>query len=469
MKAIALAVRSPLCHSCFRCSFLLISLSFLLVCFAFCQMALAVSPAPDGGYAGNNTAEGTSALFSLTSGADNTAIGFQALFRNTSGTYNSGEGFRALFSNTTGFFNTATGVQALNSNTIGAQNTATGVNALFSNTTASYNTANGTSALFHNTTGSQNTATGVNALTNNTTGNTNTADGVNALYRNTSGSHNTATGVQALFNNTGSNNTATGYQALYRNTTGPENTATGYLALNANNTGFDNTANGAFALESNTAGYGNTANGHQALDGNTTGAYNTAIGYAAGLFVTGNFNVCIGSGAYGVAGEDATTRISNIYASVASGRAVYVNSDNKLGTLASSQRFKDEIKPMNKASEALLALKPVTFRYKKGVDPTRSLSFGLIAEEVAEVDPDLVTADRDGKPETVRYEAVNAMLLNEFLKEHSKVEELKATVAQQQREMQTILARLKEHEAKIQKVSAQVELRKPAPSTILND
>jgi Chaperone of endosialidase len=187
-------------------------------------MVLAVSPAPDGGYANNNTAEGTSALSSLTSGADNTAIGFQALFSNTSGTYNSGEGFRALFSNTTGVLNTATGVQALNSNTIGAQNTATGVNALFSNTTASYNTANGTSALFHNTTGSQNTATGVNALTNNTTGAQNTANGVNTLYRNTTGSSNTATGVQALFNNTtGSGNITIGKGAGLSLTTGDNN------------------------------------------------------------------------------------------------------------------------------------------------------------------------------------------------------------------------------------------------------
>jgi hypothetical protein len=231
MKAIVLCARSPICHSCFRCSLLLVPLVFLLVCFALCQMALAVSPAPDGGYAGNNTAEGTSALFSLTSGADNTAIGFQALFHNTSGTYNSGEGFRALFSNTTGVLNTATGVQALNSNTIGAQNTASGVNALFSNTTASYNTANGTSALFHNTIGSQNTATGVNALTNTTTGNFNTADGVNTLYRNT-GDSNTATGVQALFNNTsGSGNIAIGKGAGINLTTGDNNIDIGHQGV----------------------------------------------------------------------------------------------------------------------------------------------------------------------------------------------------------------------------------------------
>src|SRR5438309_2356717 len=377
MKAIVLCARSPICHSCFRCSVLLLSLVFLLVCFAPCQMALAVSPAPDGGYAGNNTAEGTSALFSLTSGADNTAIGFQALFRNTSGTYNSGEGFRALFSNTTGVLNTATGVQALNSNTIGAQNTATGVNALFSNTTASYNTANGTSALFHNTTGSQNTATGVNALANNT----------------------------------------------------------------------------------------------------------TAIGEIAGLGITTHSNIiAIGQGVSGkdsALGEvDNACYIGNISgANVASGTAaaVFVDVDGKLGTVSSSRRFKKEIKPMDKASEVILALKPVTFQYNYDKKSRPTPEFGLIAEEVAEVNPDLVVRDKNGEVMTVRYEQVNAMLLNEFLKEHHKVEEqqaniaeLKSTVAQQQKGMQVLTAQLKEQASQIQKVSAQLELNKRAPRTVAN-
>src|SRR5882724_5723568 len=190
MKAIALAVRSPICHSCFRCSLLLISLVFLLVCFALCQMAQAVTPAPDGGYAGNNT-----------------ALGFQALYHNTTSNYNTADGFRALFSNTTG-----------------TQNTATGLQALFSNTTASYNTANGDNTLFHNINGAQNTATCANALTNNTSGTYNTADGVNALYRNTIGTQNTAIGVQALFNNTsGSGNIALGKGAGINLTVGSNN------------------------------------------------------------------------------------------------------------------------------------------------------------------------------------------------------------------------------------------------------
>ena len=178
----------------------------------------------------------------------------------------------------------------------------------------------------------------------------------------------------------------------------------------------------------------------------------------------------------GVAGESNTTRIRNIYASVASGRAVYVNSDNKIGTLVSSRRFKDEIKPMDKASEAILALKPVTFRYKKEIEPNSGIMFGLIAEDVEKVDPDLVTRNDKGEVETVRYEAVNAMLLNEFLKEHRKVEEqsskiqqqeatiteLRSTVAQQQKGLQAVTARLEQQASQIQKVSAQLAAANPS-------
>ena len=166
-------------------------------------------------------------------------------------------------------------------------------------------------------------------------------------------------------------------------------------------------------------------------------------------------------------------RIRNIYPSVASGRAVYVNSDNKIGTLASSRRFKEDIKAMDGASEAILALKPVTFRYKKEVDPARALSFGLIAEEVAQVNPDLITRDDKGKPETVRYDAVNAMLLNEFLKEHKKVQALEAAVAQERKDSEATAVRQQKQiealTAVVQKVSAQLELSKSAQQTVLND
>ena len=237
-----------------------------------------------------------------------------------------------------------------------------------------------------------------------------------------------------------------------------------------------NTANGEAALYYNSTGNNNTANGYYALRFNT-GNGNVGIGVNAGSsLTTGSGNVCIGNGVLGVAGESNTTRIRNVYSSIASGRAVYVNSDNKIGTLASSRRYKEDIKPMEKASDILLALKPVTFRYKKQIDPARALSFGLIAEEVADVDPDLVTLDREGKPETVRYEAINAMLLNEFLKEHNTVQELKSTVkkqnviiAQQQKGMEVLAVQLKEQAAQIQKVSAEVEASRPAPQMVLNN
>ena len=374
-------------------------------------------------------------------------------------------GFDALI-NTNGGFNTAIGAAAL-SNTTGSSNTAIGAAALAINTTGEYNTASGDSALYSNTTGGYNTATGSRALLYNYTGGYNTANGYAGLFSNTTGFSNTASGYAALVSNTtGNSNTATGVQTLFFNTTGINNTANGVNALLANTSGSYNTANGRNALLYNTSGIRNTAEGSQALL-NNTGSNNIGLGYNAGSSLTvGSGNVCIGAGVLGVAAESNSTRIKNVYASVAADRAVYVNSDNKIGTLVSSRRFKDEIKPMDKASEAILSLRPVSFRYKKEIDRSHALSFGLIAEEVANIDPDLVTPDRDGKPETVRYEAVNAMLLNEFLKEHRKVEDLKkelqATVSQQQKQIDALTAGL-------QKVSAQVETSKPAMQTVLNN
>jgi len=301
-----------------------------------------------------------------------------------------------------------------------------------------------------------NTAEGDNALFSLTTGTHNTAIGFNALYSNTSGSGNTANGWFALVDNTiGVQNTANGYKALISNITGSRNTAIGAGALQSNATGVQNTANGYKALFSNTTGINNTAEGFEALYYNT-GSDNLGLGSNAGLnLTTGSGNVCIGQGVLGVAGESNTTRIRNVYASVASGRAVYVNSDNKIGTLVSSRRFKDEIKSMDKASKAILALKPVTFHYKKEIDPNGSIMFGLIAEEVEQVDPDLVTRNDKGEAEAVRYEAVNAMLLNEFLKEHRRVQELEKQV--------------EKLTAGLQKVSDQLELNKPAPQTVVNN
>jgi trimeric autotransporter adhesin len=485
--------------------FLLITLLF--ACFALSPTARAVSPAPDGGYPNNNTAEGASALFSLTSfGHDNTAIGFSALFKNTSGYGNTANGASALLLNTgghdntangayalqnniAGFSNTATGMKALFSNTTinglsGRYNTATGDSALYSNTTGNSNTANGALALYSNTTGFLNTATGDNALVSNTTGNYNTANGNSALHYNITGNYNTANGYRALFSNTtisgvsGANNTATGFQALYSNTTGVSNTANGVNALYHNTTGSRNTATGLEALVSNTNGANNTANGVNALR-NTTGGSNIGLGYNAGInLTTGSNNIDIGN--LGLAAESSTTRIGNAaqvrtfiagIRGVTTGGAnavpVVIDSAGQLGTASSSRRFKKEIKPMDQTSEALLGLKPVTFQYKS--DNTGTPQFGLIAEEVAKVNPDLVVHDEKGEIYTVRYDAVNAMLLNEFLKEHRKVEEQQATISQLKRGMETVVARLKEQDSEIQKVSAQLEASKPAPQVVTND
>jgi Chaperone of endosialidase len=299
------------------------------------------------------------------------------------------------------------------------------------------------------------------------------AEGVQALNLSTTGSNNTAHGWFSLFSNmSGLFNTADGFQALYSNTIGDDNTANGGAALYNNIDGLGNTADGGAALYNNTTGRFNTAVGAQALYGNAAGSFNTAVGAGAGANVTGSRNVAIGSfGALGEGGVDDTTWIANVYSSVATGRAVYINSDNKIGTLSSTRRVKEDIRPMNEASEVVLALKPVTFRYKKEIDPTRSPQFGLIAEQVAEIDPALVTRNTEGKPETVRYDAVNAMLLNEFLKEHRKVQEQEAAIvqlkkqfrkvsAQQRQEIEILTAQLKEQAAQIRKVSVQIEATK---------
>lgn len=420
----------------------------VLAALALSPTARAVVPPPDGGYPGNNTAEGTDALFSLTTGTENTALGFNALYSNTTGGSNTATGSGALMSNTTGVRNTANGFVALNSNTTGERNTATGRAALGNNTTGNDNTADGHNALIFNSTGIQNTATGSFALVFNTTGNQNTADGYAAM----------------LFNTTGNNNTASGYFAVYQNTTGNNNTGTGYSAL-----------------LNNTTGIGNIALGNFAGSNLTTGDNNIDIGNPG---VAGEANTI----RIGTLGTQTATYIAGIMGkTVPRGTPVLINVNGQLGTVTSSARFKDEIKPMDKASEAILALKPVTFRYKKELDPDGTPQFGLVAEEVEKVNPDLVARDSEGKVYTVRYEAVNAMLLNEFLKEHRTLQELKSivakqeatiaqqqkdsqsTAAQQQREIKALTVSLKEQALQIQKVSAQLEVSKPTPQMVLNN
>jgi hypothetical protein len=341
------------------------------------------------------------------------------------------------------------------------------------------NTAEGQNALFHLTTGGYNTAVGYLSLgANNTTGSLNTAVGAGTLLANTAG-RNTATGAAALLSNTtGSSNTANGTLALFRNQNGINNTAIGDDALYSNVDGINNVAIGDSALLQNTGGFENTAIGHQALNSNF-GAGNTAVGYFAGQnLTTGNDNIDIG--ADGVAGESGVIRIGRAFigtAYIAGIRGVttqnadaipvLIDSAGQLGTASSSRRYKQDISPMDKSSEAILALRPVRFHYNS--DKTRTPQFGLIAEEVAEVNRDLVVRDKNGEIYTVRYDAVNAMLLNEFLKEHKKVQGLEATVAQQQKGMEMLTAQLKEQAAQIQKVSAQLEVSKAAPQTVLNN
>ena len=267
---------------------------------------------------------------------------------------------------------------------------------------------------------------------------------------------NTATGTGALQNNTtGSYNTATGYRALFSNTSGTSNVGEGAYALGDNTTGDANIAIGSSALFDNTTGTANVAVGSGALTNNSTGIGNTALGYNAGSSLsTGNYNIDIGFNVTGVRNEANTIRIGDVQtttfiagisgATVASGVTVIIDTDGHLGTIVSSRDFKDAIKPMDKASEAILGLKPVTFRYKPNLDPDGIPQFGLVAEDVAKVNPELVARDANGKPYAVRYEAVNAMLLNEFLKEHRKVELQEHKAQEQQKEIDALKAELKE-------------------------
>jgi len=396
---------------------------FVLAYFALLPGTHAVNPPPDGGYARGNTAEGTSALFSLTTGSGNTATGF-----------------KALFSDTTGFGNTATGHSALFSNTTGFSNTASGDNALFRNTIGEGNTAIGQGALGNNTTGPANVAVGAGALAANTNSPSNTAVGTNALIANTTGIENTAVGDEALVDNNGNNNSALGHFALFRNTTGNFNTAIG----------------------------------EEALFSNTTGSLNIAIGRDAGAgIITADNVICIGSNLDGANVNDSCFigNIRGVTTTNADAIPVLIDSSGQLGTVSSSRRFKREIRSMDKASESILALKPVTFHYKS--DNTNTPQFGLIAEEVADVNRDLVVRDEKGEIYTVRYDAVNAMLLNEFLKEHRKVEEQEAMIAQLKstisQQMEAVTARLKEHDAQIQKVSAELKLQKAPVQTVVDN
>ena len=343
-------------------------------------------------------------------------------------------------------FTTAEGCNALHSLTTGAGNTGLGWDSLSSNTHGSYNTAVGAGALILNNADS-NTAVGAAALLLNISGAENTAVGTDALVHNNSGNVNSAFGAFALFQSTGANNTAIGDRALLNNTGGGSNTAVGQAAM-----------------LNNTSGGSNIAIGVQALGNNDSGNGNIVLGNVSGTAITSANNViCIGN--LPADNVDNRTYIGNISNTTVSGGGtdtVTVNlTTGLLGHLSSSRRYKEQIKPMDKTSEALYRLKPVTYRFKKEIDATRTLDYGLVAEDVAEVDPNLAIRNGKGQIESVRYTAINAMLLNEFLKEHRTVQELKNEIA-------ALTATVKEQAAQLQKVSAQIEVSKAATQVVVS-
>ena len=475
MKTTTLRLRNSVNRSHVRLAFLLIPLA----CFALSSRARAVCN--EGCDSNNNTVLGEEALGSNRSGINNTAVGFNALLNSATSSGNTAVGYQALVNNNAVGFsgdNTAVGEFAMSGNTTGTDNTAVGVQALGGN--GSGNVAVGKAALGSNTTGSNNTAIGFFALFDNQTASANTAIGVEALEANMSGLSNTAIGSGALSSNlTGSNNTATGSSALF-SSRGSNNTADGHFALFINTSGHENTATGESALFLNGKGHRNTADGQGALSSNQTGSLNIGLGYQAGsALTTGSNNIAIGN--VGMAAESNTIRIGTpgtqqaTYVAgisgvaVAGGVGVVIDTNGQLGTMTSSARYKEAIKPMGKASEAILALKPVSFHYKQQLDPDGIPQFGLVAEDVEKVNSDLVARDKDGKPYTVRYEAVNAMLLNEFLKEHRKNEEQEKTIVELKSGMTALAATVKEQATLIQKVSAQLEVSKSAPQVVANN
>jgi hypothetical protein len=439
------------------------TLLFLLSSATYAQ----VPASNDTSDAHHNTGMGVGALggpAASNAGFNNTAAGFNALYENTTGIRNTAVGMNALFNNTTGYNNTASGQAALFNNTIGNSNTAVGYGALVANTTGYYNTASGASALESNVTASYNTAVGYEAL------NLNDSSGAGAA------AYNTAIGSQALYSNTdGTQNTASGYQALYSNTDGTQNTASGYQALYSNTTGYYNTASGLDALYFNTFGAENTASGYSALLFNTTGSNNIAMGYEAGLNVTtGSDNIDIGnkgestdgsaanSGVIriGTAGSQKEVFIAGIESSKITGSAVYVTTGGRLGVLASSERYKTDIASMGSNTTKLDQLRPVTFKLKTDSDGT--LQYGLIAEEVAKVYPELVIRDEHGRIDGVRYDELAPMLLNELQKQRS------AAVAQHEADamkMDAQAARIASLERKV----AEVDDLKQQLSAVVQD
>ena len=427
------------------------TMAIALAWFALSPPLKAQCPTFCDGAVGGNTALGNNALGNVSpaaGGINNTAVGFKALAADTSGQYNIAVGSGALEANTTGDFNMAIGTEALRLNN------------------ANLNLAIGFRVLFQNTTGSHLTGIGAAAMRNNTTAGFNTAIGAGAMKNNTVTEFNVAVGDGALI--------------AFNGTLGTDgaNTALGSIALAALTSGQENVVVGRRALEFLTSGSNNVALGWRSGDNLTTGDGNTFLGNQAGVNEGPDVDnvICLGTrGDTQAAGQATPNRcfIGNIVGVTTGGPAptvpVVIDQDGQLGTVASSRQFKKDIKPINQASEAILKLKPVTFHYKnRDVKNDLTPQFGLIAEDVEQINRDLIVYDKEGKLWSVRYDAVNVMLLNEFIKEHKKVEEQQASIADLKSTVQVLTAQLKEQAAQIQKVSAQLETSKPAPKVVTN-
>jgi hypothetical protein len=422
-----------------------------------------------------NTFSGFRAGDRNTTGSDNTFSGVQAGYSNNNGHDNTFSGFDAGSSNTTGNYNTFSGGAAGGNNTTGFDNTFSGYWAGLGNTTGSDNTFSGFLAGYSNTIGNYNTFSGVQAGWSNITGNYNTFSGYDAGYSNTTGNYNTFAGSYAGVNNTtGYNNTFSGYVAGGYNTTGGNNTFSGYQAGYNNTTGYNNTFTGYQAGYVNTTGQDNTFSGYQA-GFNNTGAANTFIGIGAGINnTTGNNNIYIGSVGAGTGNEDSTIRIGDTYqyrayiagiygTNIGSGSYVLVSSSGQLGTLTSSRRFKEQIRDMGDSTSGLMKLRPVTFFYKPEYDKgQRTLQYGLIAEEVAEVYPDLVAYEADGKPYTVKYQYLATMLLNEMQKQYHRADEQADVIKAQQQDVGAQAEVIKTQQQEIDGLKAQLRLQNAA-------